>query len=164
MKVFQIWDRVTPPPEPYAGFMREIKAMASRYTLISPTDFMGGEWVPFSDVRSRLPAYMQKNTNGPLMIFDAMRAKYLSGHFDHVYLDVDVQLLKPIALQVQPQCAGPGILVGNGVPADGLAAWANYARLSPAFCRPASLMFAGIPHGEVPADSYRHFYAHGVYS
>lgn len=164
MNVFQIWDKAAPPCEPYAGYMRGVRDLADGYTLISPVNFMGANWVPFAEVWAALPDYMRRNTNGPLMGFDAMRALYLSRHFDHVYLDVDVQLLMPLALRDRPQADGPGVLIGNGDPVVGRAAWAAYLRMCPRFCRPASLMFSGLFPSTPPKGLYIHTHARGQYS
>lgn len=143
--------------------MQGIQGMAESYTLISPLNFMGGNWVSFVDVMDSLPAHLRENHNGPRMIFDAMRARYLSEHFDHVYVDVDVELIQPIPILDLPQKAGPGVLVGNGQRDWGWDAWAAYLRMCPKFCRPASLMFHGVPHVEVPEKYYIHHYANGRY-
>jgi len=164
MKVFQIFDRPLPPKAPYLGFMERARDLAESYTLIAPQNFMGAGFVPFSEVWEALPEYLRKNTNGPLMAFDAMRCLYLSQHFDHVYLDIDVELIQPLGLMDKPQKAGPGVLVGNGDPVLGAACWQNYLRMCPQFCRPASLIFSGVDHCEAPADRFHHHYAKGAYT
>lgn len=143
--------------------MEEIRDMAEEYTLIAPSNFMGAKFVSIQEVWTSLPEYLRKNTNGPRMEYDAMRVRYLTSHFDHVYLDVDVELLSPIGLKGLPQNAGPGVLVGNGNPETGKKCWEAYLRLCPNFCRPASLMFSGIPRLEVPTSLFIHHYAKGNY-
>ncbi len=139
-------------------------AMAEEYTIIAPSNFMGGKakWYPLEDLRARIPIHMLENPNGVLG-FDPLRARYLADHFDHVYLDIDVELFRPLYLKDAPQADGPGVLVGNGVPADGLQAWETYLSLSPRFSRPADLMFASMPAQPPPVESFRHHYARGKY-
>lgn len=163
MKVFQIFDKPIPPKEPYAGYMRAIRDMADEYTLIAPNNFMGAGFVFIGAVWRSLPQYLQEHTNGPRMGFDALRAYYLSRHFDHVYLDVDVQLFRPLELLDVPQADGPGVLVGTGDPIKGLACWDMYLHLCPRFCRPASLMFAGNQVQPAPKSYFHHHYAKGEY-
>lgn len=138
--------------------------MADSYTLIAPANFMGAGFVHFDKVRECLPWHLQENTNGPRMIFDAMRVWYLSHHFDHAYLDVDVELFSPLTLFDAPQQAGPGVLVGNGDIILGQRCWEAYLRMCPQFCRPASLMFSGIPVVEAPESVFVHHYAKGAYN
>lgn len=142
MKVFQIFSSAIPPIAPYLGYMERVRDLAESYTLIAPANFMGAGFVPFAEVWEALPEVLRKNTNGPRMEFDAMRAWYLSRHFGHVYLDIDVELFAPLEIGPFPRFEGPGVLLGNGDAALGLACWETYLRLCPGFCRPASLMFA----------------------
>lgn len=164
MKAFQIWDRMQPPPEPWIGYMRKIRDMSDYYALISPVDFMGANHSPFSDLHEKIPRYLQENTNGPRMLFDAMRVRYLTLYFDFSYLDIDVELHKPLEVLTHPQKAGPGILVGNGNQEDGAKCWEYYLHMCHHFCRPASLMFpreVGVK--EIPPETYTHYYQKGLY-
>lgn len=164
MKTFQIYNRPIPPCDPYLGFMERIRDMSEAYTLIAPENFMGADFVPFEAVWYSLPEYLRKNTNGPRMEFDAMRAWFLGHHFDHAYFDIDVELFEPIEIVDKPQQAGSGLLVGNGNPELGLACWCNYLRGCPSFCSPASIMFSGgMSLYEIPENKFKHHYAQGKY-
>jgi hypothetical protein len=144
VKVFQIFDHAHAPIAPYLGYMQRVRDLAESYTLIAPANFMGprAHWVPFAEVWGALPEALRAHQAGPRMEFDAMRAYWLSRHFDGVYVDLDVELRAPLEIKAYPQFEGPGVLLGNGDPVLGLSCWESYLRLCPAFCRPASLMFA----------------------
>lgn len=168
MKVFQIFSHPFEPVEPYFGYMQRARDMAESYTLIAPANFMGpkADWVPLEDLWAEIPAYFRSHPNGHNQ-FDPLRVRYLATHFDRVYLDIDVQLKSPLEIKSHPQCEGPGVLLGNGDAALGLACWDAYLRLCPAFCRPATLMFSGCPSmRNLDADDKKHFihhFAHGAY-
>lgn len=169
MKAFQIFSHPFPPCEPYHGYMQQVRDMAEEYTLIAPQNFMGqrARFVPISEAWNQVPEYLRKNTNGPRMEFDAMRVRYLTQHFDHAYFDIDVQLFQPIEIREHPQSAGSGLLVGNGDPSLGAACWAAYLRMCPQYCRPASLMLAGLaavfPLEPEEGKLFIHHFARGQY-
>jgi hypothetical protein len=146
MKAFQVFDHPFAPIAPYLGYMERVRDLSESYTLIAPANFMGAgvDWVPLEDVWAELPPHFRANPNGHNQ-FDPLRARYLATHFDHVYLDIDVELWAPLKIGPFPRFEGPGVLLGNGDADLGLACWETYLRLSPAFCRPASLMFADCP-------------------
>lgn len=162
MKAFQIFDHPFAPSEPYFGFMQHIRDMADSYTLIAPKNFMGPrvEFVPISEVWNALPEVLRKNQAGPRMEFDAMRVYWLAHHFDHVYLDLDVELLAPLDLKPHPQCDGAAVLVGNGDAALGFSCWNAYLRRCPEFCRPATLMFSECPSMRNPDPEDQAKYTH----
>jgi hypothetical protein len=163
MKTFQIFDRAAPPREPFATFMREISVMSEGYTLIALENFMGRGFYPLQDLRQEVEREMP---GFPLVgrdRFDPLRAYYLSRHFDHVYLDLDVQLHQPIPLLPEGQINGPGVLAGNGDAAHGLACWERYKALTRSSLRPASLMFTAGPVRMVPPEFFTHHHAHGDY-
>jgi hypothetical protein len=166
MKAFQIFSHPFAPVEPFHGYMQRIRDMAEEYTLIAPQNFMGprARFVPISEAWAQVPEHLRKNTNGPRMEFDAMRVRYLTQHFDQVYLDLDVELFQPIELGPVPQMSGSGVLAGNGDSATAAACWETYLRMCPSFCRPASLMFSGgAPVREVPEAYFKHWFAQGEY-
>lgn len=164
MNVFQIFDRATPPREPFAGFMRAILGRASHYTLVAPADFLGADsFYPLEALQVEVEAALPGVAVAGRYRFDALRAYFLARHFDHVYLDVDVELLSPIDLQAKCQADTPGVMAGNGDPALGPACWARYAERCRRVLRPASQMFSGFPVQEAPKNSYHHHFAHGDY-
>jgi hypothetical protein len=137
--------------------------MAESYTLIAPKNFMGGAFYPISQAWQDVPQYLRENPNGKHLAFDVMRMRYISEHFDHVYIDVDVNLLRPIEIGTCPMEAGPGVLAGNGDVEDGKRCWEGYLKYCPKFCRPASLRYSGLPVEPVPPDSFIHDHARGNY-
>lgn len=164
MKSFQIWDKKTPPPEPYFSYMQSIRDMSKEYTLISPENFMGAKWVSFDSVYQMVPENLRARTNGPLKIFDAMRNRYLTLHFSLAYFDIDVELEKPIELLDVVQRAGCGILIGNGDPKLGRWCWENYVGHCKHFgCRPASMLFARMEKGRIIETGFTHHHAGGKY-
>lgn len=168
MKVFQVFSHGHAPVEPFLGYMQRIRDVAESYTLIAPKNFMGprANFVPLESLWAEIPAYFQWNPNGHNR-YDPLRVRFLATHFDHAYLDIDVELFEPLEIRAYPQCDGPGVMLGNGDAAMGLACWDAYLRLSPAFCRPATLMFSGCAsmRNTEPEDKvkYRHHFARGQY-
>jgi len=143
MRVFQVFSHPFAPIAPYLGYMERVRDLSESYTLIAPANFMGPgvQFVQIEDLWAEIQAYFRANPNGHNQ-FDPLRARYLATHPDHVYLDIDVELFAPLEIKAFPRFDGPGVMIGNGDAALGLACWETYLRLSPGFCRPAPLMFA----------------------
>ena len=169
MRCFQIFDQPTPPREPYFGYMRGVQGMAESYTLIGVRNFMGGEFVPLEDVEATVrmlsghAMWERARFGAGGYHFDALRAYYLAHHFDHVYLDIDVELHAPIPLLSEVQKAGPGVLVGIADAAVGQACWQTYLEKSPNIFLLAPLMFLGRRPLEVPSHLFTHHFARGRY-
>lgn len=162
MKVFQIFDKPFPPKGPYFGFMQEVSRLAEEYTLIAPVNFMGRGFFPLSEVLKGAQSELVPSVVGRYK-FDAIRVKYLSEHFDHCYLDVDVELYSPIECGPLPSSATPGVMAGNGDPTTGKQCWETYKRYCQRVLRPATLAF--MDTGFMPADptKFVHHFAHGEY-
>jgi hypothetical protein len=169
LKVFQIYDGAEPPKEPYFGYMRRVYDQAKSYTLIGSVDFMGADFVPIEEVEevvrreSGHARWERARFGDGGYHFDALRAYYLARHFDHVYLDIDVELHAPIPLLPAVQKAGPGVMVGNGNAALGLTCWQTYLRKSPNIFLLAPLMFVGLAPLDVPPHLFTHHFANGKY-
>ncbi len=163
MKAFQIFDRETPPPEPYLGFMRDIADMSESYTLIAKADFMGRDFVDYDSVFSMLPKNLQANPGSWYGHYDAMRCLYLCENFDHAYFDIDMELHHPIEIKSIPQKNSPGLLVGNGDAALGRQCWQDYLAVCHSCCRTAGLIFRNTPHEMIPETAFTHHHANGKY-
>lgn len=125
-QVFQIWITLGPRSEYVTECMRRTHHLSAHYTLIGDENFLGVEdfrhAVDIEDAMMKDPriASMSKRKNGRIWT-DVMRVWFLWKNPEYIFLDADLQPLKPF--DVLPEAPAFGryhenidghVIVGNG--------------------------------------------------